>query len=420
MKMFIRSMKWSFVLILIFASCVSAGQNWNPNLTPVRLVSSSESEIVLDNVRWGLTFDGEKFSTIYRRARIKYDEIEKVLFCTEDFPPKFIASHIYLTFIFKTSEGVKTIDGKQSSRGLVISATNRLLDGESPSSLVKAFFPKRAKNPWPLVFEVGTIEDRMQNSLLVSGNDIKIYPLKLEPSSAKDVLKAGLRLSLVDHSHDFYHVLFNNCVVAAFKILKEALGEKQFPDFWSIDGKLVSHKVSLPKLSASYLRKRGLGGERAFIPHNSREFEIISKFGNLKFDITKMPGYARATSELLPFALELQNYFEMAQASADLQKLVNLIGITHPDCFKYLAFKSEVDYDLDQSGSTIMKFARKKPLECSSYFVDAVKHNKLQHFAGFKTLNKEFIRMLNFETSILRIASDQLQSNLDHLKKLDR
>jgi hypothetical protein len=416
----IRSFTIFLILSLFLVSSLSAAPTWDPNLTPVKVVSSNDKEIVLDNVRWGMNFDGENFSTRYRRTKIRYDQVESVLFCAEDFPPKFVASHIYLTFIFKNDLGMQTLDGKHTSRGLVISATNRLQKGESPSSLAKAFFPKRTKNPWPLVFEVGTLEDRLQNSLLVAGNDIKMYPLKIDARHAETVLRSGIQLSLVDRSKDFYHVLFNNCVVSAFKILKEGLGEKYFPDFWAIKNKMVSHKVSLPKLSAGYLRKRGLGSKRIDIANNARQVCIPSRNGNLFFNITKMPGFARATKNLLPFALKLQNYYEFSQASSDLQKLVDLIGITHPDCFEYLSFKSKIDAQLSETITSLLTIARQNPVGFSDYYVDAIKRNKLNRKAGFEPLNKAFIKLLNFESAHNASSKATLDSNLAFLTKFNR
>jgi hypothetical protein len=406
-------------LALFFCLLPVLGKTWDPNLTPVYLVDSISDEFILDNVRWGMKFNGKDFSTIYRRTKIDYDQVEKIYFCAEDFPPKFLASHIYLAFIFKNRNAVKTTDGKHKARGLVISVTNRLLKGESASSLMKAFFPKRSKQPWPLLFEVGTLADRLQKSLIVSGRDVKMYPLNLQPEMAKLVLKTGIELSLVDRSKDFYHLIFNNCAVNAFKILKEALGQEFFPDYWSVKGKLVNRSIALPKFNINYLNKRKLSdrNERVYIAHNARRVTIPSDYGNLTYKISSMPGFARATPAVLPFAIELQDYLELAKASKDLQRLVGLLGITHPDCFKYINLKMEVDTQTYDSSAALIEHAKKNPQKVNSYFIDAIKRNRLERKPGFKQLAKVYIDFLKFEINHERNLEAELQKTITYLEK---
>ncbi len=408
-------------IILIFAISISvslfAGNSWEPNLTPVSLVDKNNEEIILDNVRWGFKYDGKEFKTVYKRAKIRFDQVESILFCTEDFPPKCVASHIYLTFIFKSDKGMVTADGKHSAKGVVISVTNRLRKGEAASSLTKAFFPKRTKDPWPLVFEVGTLADRLQNSMFVCGNDIKMYPLKLSSKLVEQVFRSGIELSLVDRSKDFYHVLFNNCVVGAFKILKKGLGEKYFPDFWTIKGKLVSHKVSLPKLSAGYLKKKGLNNKKYEIPHSSRFVTLPSSRGKIVFDMTKMEGYARAIPAIIPFAIELQNYFELSQVSSDMQRLVDLVGPSHPDCFKYLATKSHVDNEREETAEAILKMLKANQIDSLNYYLDAIKRNRLNRNFGFSEINSSLVNFLKFEISHDPQKKSALQSYYDSLRK---
>jgi hypothetical protein len=133
-----------------------------------------------------------------------------------------------------------------------------------------------------------------------------------------------------------------------------------------------------------------------------------------------MPGFARATKNLLPFALKLQNYYEFSQASSDLQKLVDLIGITHPDCFEYLSFKSEIDAQLSETITSLLTIARQNPVGFSDYYVDAIKRNKLNRKAGFEPLNKAFIKLLNFESAHNASSKATLDSNLAFLTKFNR
>jgi hypothetical protein len=236
---------------------------------------------------------------------------------------------------------------------------------------------------------------------------------------AKLVLKTGIELSLVDRSKDFYHLIFNNCAVNAFKILKEALGQEFFPDYWSVKGKLVNRSIALPKFNINYLNKRKLSdrNERVYIAHNARRVTIPSDYGNLTYKISSMPGFARATPAVLPFAIELQDYLELAKASKDLQRLVGLLGITHPDCFKYINLKMEVDTQTYDSSAALIEHAKKNPQKVNSYFIDAIKRNRLERKPGFKQLAKVYIDFLKFEINHERNLEAELQKTITYLEK---
>lgn len=396
----INKFRLSAVLLaaILLPVLVFAGLEWDPNLRPVKLVSRSQSEVILDQVRWGSNFDGKDFSTVYKQARIRFGEVDKVYFCVEDFPPRFVAAHISLAFTFKSKQGVVTSDGTQHDPGLVISATNRLRKGEKPSSITKAFFPGRAKDPWPLVFEVGTLTDRVQNSLTICRQTIKMYQLNLSPAQAEMVLRAGIDLSLVDRSKDFYHVLQNNCVVMAFNILKQGLGEKAFPDYWSVRNRIVSHNCSLPKLSAGYLSKRGLSsGKRITLAEGSRFVTIPTAMGQYRIDLTTLPGYGRVKASLVPFVIELENYYELSDASAGLQHLADLIGPTNSDFFKILKTRSMVDDDVCDAIESLVRMVQMNPLETLPYYVSGLQKNRLTRDPRYAQLNRALARLVRFQ-----------------------
>lgn len=395
----------ALMLLPVFAG---AGLEWNPNLRPVKLVSRSNDEVVLDQMRWGSDFDGKEFSTIYKRGRIRFSEVDKVYFCVEDFPPKFVAAHISLAFTFKSKQGVTTSDGQRYDPGLVVSATNRLRKGEKPSSLVKAFFPSKAKDPWPLVLEVGTLTDRVQNSLLISNQTIKMYPLKISQDKAELILRAAIDFSLVDRSRDFYQVLQNNCVVIAFQILKAGIGETTFKDYWSIKGRIVNPGCSLPKLTTGYLNQKGLNaGERITLREKSRSVTIPTAMGNHVIDLTKMPGYGKAPATLLPFVIELENYYELSDASIGLQKLADLIGPSRQEFFDVLVAKSSVDDQISAALDSLNSMFKKNPEETLQYYISGLRNNRQTHDPRYAALNRVLQQTVRFELSHVTEASNK-------------
>lgn len=398
MKKYNQYFRIALVLLILLPVIVLASPDWSPNLRPVKLVSISGDEVVLDQMRWGLNFDGKEFSTIYQRGRIRFSEVDKVYFCVEDFPPKFVAAHISLAFTFKSREGVTTADNKRSDIGIVVSATNRLRKGEKPTSLVKAFFPHQARDPWPLVLEVGTITDRVQNSLLACNQTLKMFPLKLNQKQAELVLKAAIKYSLVDRSRDYYQVLQNNCVVLAFQILKAGLGETTFKEYWAVKGRVVSPACSLPKMTTGYLNKKGLSaGERIVLSEKSRTVTIPTAMGPHTIDLTKMPGYGKAPVHLVPFVIELENYYELADASIGLQRLADLIGVVHPDFFNVLKAKASVDDSVADAIESLVKMVQKNPGETLRYYIAGLRNNRLTNDPCYFALNRYLLSVVQFE-----------------------
>ena len=89
MKKYNQYFRIALVLLILLPVIVLASPDWSPNLRPVKLVSMSGDEVVLDQMRWGLNFDGKEFSTIYQRGRIRFSEVDKVYACF------FVLSNLY-------------------------------------------------------------------------------------------------------------------------------------------------------------------------------------------------------------------------------------------------------------------------------------------------------------------------------------
>jgi len=402
------------LLVFMPLCLVSANPKWNPNLTPVKLISRSANEVVLDNFRWGSTFDGQNFNAIYGRARINFSEVDCVYLCSEDFPPKAVAAHISLAFTFKSMNGVTSEDGRKSDFGLVISVTNRLRENETPTSFTKAFFPAFAKDPWPLVFEVGTLTDRAQNSLTIFRQTIKMFPLRLKKEQAESILRAGIELSLVDRSRDYYHVLGNNCVVWAYRILMKGLGDQFFKDFWVLPDKIVSHNVSLPKFSPGYLSKKGLNtGERVVLDASQRTIKIPTAMGVKIIDLTKLPGYQRAPSNLVPLVIQLENYVQLRKAEIDLARLNELLSPAGEDFFRVLKARQKVSDEINDSIDTIVRLVRKSPEESLKFYIEGLKRHKLTRDTRYAPLNKALFLVVQFE---LNHANNR--NNADYLASL--
>ncbi|KAF1083522.1 MAG: hypothetical protein GQF41_0300 [Candidatus Rifleibacterium amylolyticum] len=386
------------LLVLLPLCMASANPRWNPNLTPIKLVSKNANEVLIDNFRWGSTFDGRNFQAIYGRARIRFSEVDKVYLCSEDFPPKAVAAHVSLAFTFKSMNGVTSPDGSKSDFGLVISVTNRLRENETPTSFTKAFFPAFSKDPWPLVFEVGTLTDRAQNSLTIFRQTIKMFPLRLKQDQVESILRAGIQQSLVDRSRDYYHVLGNNCVVWAYRILMQGLGDQFFKDFWVLPNKVVSHNVSLPKFSPGYLSKKGLNaGERVVLDANQRVVKIPTAMGIKTIDLTKLPGYQRAPSNLVPLVLQLENYVQLRNAEIDLARLNELLSPAGEDFFRVLKARQKVTDEINDSIDTIVRLVRKAPEESLKFYVQGLKQHKLTRDNRYAPLNKALFLVVQFE-----------------------
>lgn len=400
------SLACSLLLIIISASIGLGAPQWDPNLRPVRLVSRGADEVVIDDFRWGSTFDGKKFHATHGRARIRYSEVDRIYLCSEDFPPKAVAAHISLAFTFRSMNGVTSEDGRRSDFGLVISVTNRLREGEAPSSLSKAFFPALAKDPWPLVFEVGALTDRVQNSLIICRQTVKMFPLRLKKEQIESILKAGIEQSLIDRSRDYYHVLTNNCVVGAYKILMQGLGEQFFKDFWALPGKLVSHNVSLPKFTPGYLSKKGLNkGERVILDAGKRIVSIPTSMGEKNLDLTKLPGYGRAPANLVPLVLQLENFIRLRTAETDLARLNGLLSPAHEDFFRVMQARQRVSDEVSDSVDTIVQLVKKSPESALKFYIDGLQQHKLTDDSRYYPLNQALDQVARFELNHLKSGS---------------
>jgi len=388
----------SLLLVFVPLCQATAEPKWNPNLRPVKLVSQNAAEVVIDDFRWGSSFDGQQFQSIYGRARINFSEVDSVYLCSEDFPPKAVAAHISLAFTFKSMNGVTSEDGRKSDFGLVISVTNRLRENETPTSFTKAFFPAFAKDPWPLVFEVGTLTDRVQNSLTIFRQTIKMYPLRLNHEQAESVLRAGIQQSLVDRSRDYYHVIGNNCVVWAYRILMQGLGNQLFKDFWVLPDKLVSHNVSLPKFSPGYLSRKGLNtGESVVLDASQRVVKIPTAMGMQTIDLSRLPGYQRAPSHLVPLVIQLENYIQLRQAEIDLARLNELLTPAGEDFFRVLNARQRVTDELNDSIETIVSLVQKAPEESLEFYIQGLERHKLTRDNRYAPLNNALFTMVQFE-----------------------
>ncbi len=388
---------------LLFAGVASpavAQDDWDPNVRPVSLVSRTPQEYVLDNVRWGSTFDGNLFSTVFKRTRIRPDLVKDIFLWTEDFPPKFVAAHVLLAFTFRNPDGVKAADGT-ADVGLVISVANRLRRGETASSFAKAFFPYRANQPWPLIFEVGTLSDRLQQSLIMFEHVVKQYRLRLDQASKVKILRAGLEMSLVDRSRDYYQVVQNNCVVAAIRILKEGLGEAAFPGFWAIKDRLVGYQVSLPKFTAGYLAKRGLreGGPKVFDADHPR-VGYETDAGTVEIDISRMAGFRKAPLDVIPFAEGVRYYVRTSEAIEELQTLLDNLTGAHASFPIYQDLQFKFQAQLNEIVGGLIQQVQRRPAETMAYYVRCLQETGRTRDPLLRPLHKTFLDVLRFKASI--------------------
>jgi hypothetical protein len=77
----------------------------------------------------------------------------------------------------------------------------------------------------------------------------------------------------------------------------------------------------------------------------------------------------------------------------------------------------EVDTQTYDSSAALIEHAKKNPQKVNSYFIDAIKRNRLERKPGFKQLAKVYIDFLKFEINHERNLEAELQKTITYLEK---
>ena len=394
---------WRGILLgllgLALGVSTSQGQsNWDPNLRPVSLVSRTDTEMTLDNVRWGMTFNGNDFQTIFKRTKICPGLVKEVYYCVEAFPPKFIADHALIIFVFSSLDGVVATDNSKDI-GLAISVTNRTRQTDTGSRLLKSFMPRRAKDPWPILYEVGTFKDRLHTSLVKLERTMRLHRLDVSQPMKEAILRAGLELSLMDHSREWYHLLQNNCIVHAVKIIQQGLKDSLDLEMWNFRNMLLNPYVALPKLSMSHLLRKKLVSRVPWVIKPSQETVLVPTLPTEQYAVRprEFPGFLSAPAGLLPFAQGVRAFQERELMFDDVKKLQLLMGVTDPRYPQTLRLANQINDEQETIWSSLLQAVHRKPEELMKQYVVWLDHPANAKDGSLKRLNAMFLESLQFK-----------------------
>lgn len=388
-----------FLFLILNPEASQAVDEWDPNMRPIKLVSKNRGELVLENVRWGMKFDGREFQTIFKQTRIRPELVKEVFYCVEAFPPKLIADHALIVFIFSSLDGVVASDNSKDI-GLAISVTNRTRRNESGSALLKSFMPRRAKNPWPILYEVGTFKDRLQTSLIKLERTMRLHRLDIPQPMKEAVLRAGLELSLIDHSRDFYHLLQNNCIVHAVKIIQKGLKDSFDLEMWNFRNFLLNPSVALPKLSMYHLQKKHLLNKKPWIIKPENEFVYAPTSQDYQVQLSSLPGYLKAPEGLLSFAQLVRAFQEREFMFDDVNRLQLLLSPSDPRYLQTLSLAKQLNAEQSDIWQNLLQAIHKNPEKLIKEYIIWLEHPTNSHQKGLKRLNEMFIGVLKHKIAL--------------------
>ncbi len=284
-------------------------------------VVSNERNIVINGVRWG--FHGEDLAPRFKRTTIDPTKVVEVYYWSENFPPEWLAAHGMLAFVMEGEDGVVAEDGERDG-GIALSVEAHLRKGEN-YNLVRGL-----GKHFPLVYQLSTLSDRLQKSLVMAKNRVSSFRLKLTDEQKENLLRNVLEAAAEERKDVLYNTLTNSCVTNACKMINTVVPEKQQLNQWVIPGKLVNMAVSYPKFTYRSLIAKGLVEEQEELVLED-EFIQLSEH---KINLRLMDGY-HIPRAMLPFSDRLAMYCDYAQALHALERLQELVPVTSPDFFVY-------------------------------------------------------------------------------------
>jgi hypothetical protein len=227
---------------------------------PARLLSASDEQVVIQDVRWGI---GQDPATTTLKARhtwenvtIRPEMLDDAYFVLKPFFPELIAAHSLFVFSFKPG-GMTSASGEQAQAlALTIEAYKKL--GQS-YGLIKCF-KKNFDIVWNLTTwaNYATLNVRYNTS---KDKQLLFYPLKITREQKLALLRETIKQACVNRKGEYYHTTRNNCTNNLVMLLNSVLPAGLRTKLWTIPGMVYNFKATMPISVGKMLRKKGLIGE---------------------------------------------------------------------------------------------------------------------------------------------------------------
>ncbi|MDD2716701.1 MAG: DUF4105 domain-containing protein, partial [Candidatus Wallbacteria bacterium] len=260
---------------LFQASVCSA--NLSADQRELKIVSQQGSVFELDNVRWGFEGNLVTKKPVFKNTKVDISKVRDVYFWLETFPPEALAGHGMLAFVMD-SPCVESADGK-ADIGLVYSFEAWLEQGQKYSPL-----EGMKKNCYRLIYQVSTIKDRVQLSIVIPNHKMYQYRVNLTAEQKQELLGLMLTESAVDRSGEYYHTYYNSCVFNAIRLINEVLPDSQKLKMY-VAKDCPNLSVTFPPIVPDYLSKQGLICEKQLFTLGSQVINIPYGSGHV-YDIS--------------------------------------------------------------------------------------------------------------------------------------
>jgi len=225
----------------------------DPMQRPAALVSDSDSELTVNNVRWLYTRKPRPGVFDWAAATVKPALIRDIYLIKQPFPPEQVAAHSLLLMTFE--KGGLTDAAGNESYGLVLSVEAYLKQGQ-------AYNPVTGMgNAFNIVWVLATWEDYSSRSVLLNHNLLIPYKLKNFSMQQKTWLaREAVRQAAVNRAGEFYNTVTNNCTNNLLILMNRALPEMRRIPMWEVPYSVYNVEATMPVLVPPYLQSKGLLG----------------------------------------------------------------------------------------------------------------------------------------------------------------
>ncbi len=225
----------------------------DPMQRPAALVSDSDAELTVNNVRWLYTRKPRPGVFDWAAATVKPALIRDIYLIKQPFPPEQLAAHSLLLMTFE--KGGLTDAAGNESFGLVLSVEAYLKQGQ-------AYNPVTGMgNAFNIVWVLATWEDYSSRSVLLNNNRLIPYKLKNFSMPQKTWLaREAVRQAAVNRAGEFYNTVTNNCTNNLIILMNRALPEVRRIPMWEVPYSVYNIEATMPVLVPPYLQSKGLLG----------------------------------------------------------------------------------------------------------------------------------------------------------------
>ncbi len=280
-----------------------------------RLVSETDEELVVEDVRWGGHDTGGKHLEFrFQTTTVRLDRIVEVFWWSENFDPKWLAAHGQLVFAVDARDGFVGADGS-TDPGFVFSVEAHLRQGQS-YSMLRGLHPR---GEFGIIHMLSSVTDRIQRSALLFGHTIDAFRLRLDPHQKRELARMAIRSATTPRADQRYHTTRKNCVSETVKVLNEVLPESRRLDVWAIPGLLANLKVTHPKWTPRTLVEAGLAEPFASWDEKVRTVSFPQSGGPpVTVDVLSLPG-SKVPKGARALESALHHYITAAQSVRALE-----------------------------------------------------------------------------------------------------